>query len=129
MAHADVVVDESLKRAVIGAVGSNKALVALGGGADSAALLAVASAALPRGSVRAAFVHHGLPSSGALEAAAIALCEELGVDLTVLEGEVDEGPDLEARAREARYRSSSMSAGSGSSCSQRTPRTTRPRRS
>ena len=105
MAHADVFVDESLRRAVFGAVGTKKAVVALGGGADSAALLAVAVAALAPGSVRAAFVHHGLPSSAALEAAAIGLCEDLGVDLTVLEGEVDEGPDLEARAREARYRS------------------------
>jgi len=105
VAHANVVVDESLRRAVVGAVGPFKALVALGGGADSAALLAVATAALDPGAVRAAFVHHGLPSSAALEAAAMALCEELGVDLTVLEGEVDEGPDLEARAREARYRS------------------------
>ena len=56
---------------------------------------------------------HGLPSGELLEKAAIDLTAELGVPLSVLDAPVADGPDLESRAREARYSAIEADLGSG----------------
>lgn len=76
--------------------------VALSGGADSTALagLAVWSGL----EVRAVHVDHGIrPDRHRDIDAAQASCRRLGVDLKVVEAEVADGPNLEARARDARH--------------------------
>lgn len=78
-------------------------VVALGGGADSACLLAATVDALDL-PVRGVFVDHGLEHSARLEGAAVALGVDLGVPVHVLSAHVVDGPDLESRARLARYR-------------------------
>ncbi|MCB1247101.1 MAG: tRNA lysidine(34) synthetase TilS [Acidimicrobiia bacterium] len=78
-------------------------LVALGGGADSAVLLAATVEAVGTDRVRAVFVFHGLTGSSGLRDAAVELCRSVGVHLDVLDGAVDAGGDLEARARTVRY--------------------------
>lgn len=84
------------------ALGGKPAAVALGGGADSAvACWLVVQCGVP---VRGLFVDHGLPGSPALEAASGDLCRFLGVERAVLAGQVDDGPDLERRARDIRHR-------------------------
>jgi tRNA(Ile)-lysidine synthetase-like protein len=65
-------------------------------------LAAARDAELP--SIRAVFVHHGLDGSGALLASAQAITAKLAVELVVEEAIVFDGSDLEARARNARYR-------------------------
>jgi tRNA(Ile)-lysidine synthase len=84
-------------------------VVALSGGADSAALLAAAAAlgssfrALP---VRAIHVDHGLQAAAAeFRAACGASCLRLGIPLTVIPVTVHSPPgaSLEAAARDARY--------------------------
>jgi len=83
-------------------------LVALSGGADSAALLT----ALKQGAgwplaLRAVHVDHGLQrASLALKEASEKLCRRLAVPLSVLEVRVDTGTgvSIEAEARRARYR-------------------------
>ena len=92
--------------------GTSDVVVALGGGADSAVLLATAAASAS-GGVRAVFVDHGLASSGALADAAAAVATSLGVPLSVLDGQVADGPDLEARARDVRYRAIGSDLGEG----------------
>jgi tRNA(Ile)-lysidine synthase len=73
----------------------------LSGGADSGALVALAVAA--NCEVTAVHVHHGLRSSADLDAdAAEAIAGELGVAFNVVRVDVDQGPNLEARARIAR---------------------------
>jgi tRNA(Ile)-lysidine synthase len=72
--------------------------VCLGGGADSA-VLAWAARARP---VRAVFVDHVLAGSGRLAAAAAAVADRVGLELSLVAAPVDEGPSLEGRAREAR---------------------------
>ena len=72
--------------------------VCLGGGADSA-VLAWAARARP---VRAVFVDHGLAGSGRLAAAAAAVADRVGLELSLVAAPVDDGPSLEGRAREAR---------------------------
>ena len=52
-----------LAASVIEASSGRPVVIALGGGADSAVLLLVASEALPPDCVRAVFVHHGLDGS------------------------------------------------------------------
>ena len=89
--------------AVHEAVGGHPCVVALGGGADSAILLHAAVSAGTDAPVRAVFAYHGLESSPRLEKAARDLATELDVPLTVVDAVVDDGPDLEARARQARY--------------------------
>jgi tRNA(Ile)-lysidine synthetase-like protein len=83
-------------------------VVALGGGADSAALLAAAigigSSTNGSMNVRGVFVDHRLTHSAMLGDAARTLGETLGVPVTTLAAPVDDGPDLESRARTARYR-------------------------
>ena len=72
--------------------------ICLGGGADSA-VLAWASR---REGARAVFVHHELAASDHLAAAAAAVADEVGLELTIVAAPVDEGPSLEGRARNAR---------------------------
>ncbi|MCZ7532302.1 MAG: tRNA lysidine(34) synthetase TilS [Acidimicrobiia bacterium] len=91
-----------LSRLVQAAVGDRSCVVALGGGADSAVLLAASAKALD--AVRAVFVNHGLDASTDLRAAAERLAEGLGIPLTILEAVVPNGPNLEERLRDARYR-------------------------
>ena len=92
---------------VLDAAEGRPIVVALGGGADSAVLLAAAvhgvRYAFDDTPVRAVFVRHGLSSSTMLEAVAVELTSALGVPLRVLDAPVEDGPDLEARARRARY--------------------------
>lgn len=76
---------------------------AVSGGADSMALVVLAHAAGLV--VTAHHVDHGLRPTSAGDAAVIArLTDRLGIDLIVHTVEVGDGPNLEARAREARYR-------------------------
>ncbi len=95
-------VTDRLDGAVRDAIDGAPCVVALGGGADSAVLLATAAVVAPAG-VRAVFVDHGLDASSTLGAAAIDLAAHLDVPLTTLAGRVEDGSDLEARARDARY--------------------------
>jgi len=86
------------------AVGDTRCVVALGGGADSAVLLSAAVEARGTANVRAVFAHHGLEGSEMLGESANLLAAKLGVEISVLEAIVADGPDLEARARNARYK-------------------------
>lgn len=92
---------EELAGSVRSAVGEDRGVVALGGGADSAVLLAAAVKGLD--TVRAVFVNHGLDVSRDLRMAAERLAADLGVPLTVLDAPVADGPNLEERLRDARY--------------------------
>ena len=70
---------------------------AFSGGADSTALLALATAAGL--AVDAVHVDHGLrPSSAAEAERAVALGDALGVPVRVVRVEIDPGPNVEARA-------------------------------
>jgi tRNA(Ile)-lysidine synthase len=89
--------------AVANSVGEQPCVVAVGGGADSAMLLHATLEAGPRDGVRAVFAFHGLEASHLLEASARKLTESLDVGLSVVDAAIPEGPDLEARARHARY--------------------------
>lgn len=73
------------------------AVVALSGGADSA----VAAWSCAADARRAVHVHHGLPASDAMEAAAGAVAGRLGLPLTVLRVEL--ATPSETAAREARW--------------------------
>lgn len=76
--------------------------VAVSGGPDSLALLALAHAVMP-GEVAAASVDHGLRPEAASEVAFVEqVCASLGVPFTALTVTV-RGGNLQARAREARY--------------------------
>ena len=76
-------------------------VVALSGGADSAALAwLVYDGGEP---VRAIHVHHGWRASDAMCSAARAVAEHIGMGLDVIEIEVPAGASPEAHAREARY--------------------------
>lgn len=107
MAQSSEQLNAAIIASVLHAADDQPVVVALGGGADSAVLLgATAEAQSERSdeqSLRAVFVRHGLPSGELLEKAAIDLTSELGIPLSVLDAPVDDGPDLESRAREARY--------------------------
>jgi tRNA(Ile)-lysidine synthase len=75
---------------------------AVSGGADSVALLALAVAA--GCTVTAVHVDHGLREGSADESAVVrAIAEHLGADMRTVAVQVDHGPNLEARARQARY--------------------------
>lgn len=107
MAHASERLNADIISSVLNAADGQPMVVALGGGADSAVLLAAASQGTSGNTdapgVRAVFVRHGLPTSDLLEKAAIDVAARLGVALQVLEAPVADGPDLESRARHARY--------------------------
>ncbi len=73
----------------------------LSGGADSSALVALAVAAGCE--VAAVHVHHGLRDSADRDAdLARTIAERLGADFRVAHVDVTDGPNLEARARDAR---------------------------
>jgi tRNA(Ile)-lysidine synthase len=76
---------------------------AVSGGADSLALLALAMAGGLV--VTAVHVDHGLRPGGEAEAGVVrAVAGQLGAWFRAVRAEVDPGPNLEARARAARYR-------------------------
>jgi len=93
---------EAVRAAVAASLGNRPALVALGGGADSA-VAAWATAARPA-PTRGVFVLHHLPGSTGLLEAARGLATVLGMDLEVVDAPVADGSSLEARARAARRR-------------------------
>lgn len=97
-------------------VGDASCVVALGGGADSAVLLAAAVESLGRDRVRGMFVYHALEGSDALRSAVGSLTDHLDVECQIVEAVVPEGPDLEARAREARYRALGEAINEGEVC-------------
>lgn len=76
-------------------------VVALSGGADSAAL-AYLCASLGR-QVRAVHINHGLPNSPMMERAASAIADHLGLELEVRAVTVPEGASPEGQARRVRY--------------------------
>ncbi len=103
-----------LERAVLHACRSgrllapaSRALVALSGGADSTALLAILMRLRDLGElamVSACHVDHGLRPDSAADAEACAkLCEGLGTPLDVARVEVERAGNLQAAARKARY--------------------------
>ncbi|HEX8485213.1 tRNA lysidine(34) synthetase TilS [Sphingomonas sp.] len=82
----------------------NPLLLAVSGGPDSMAMLALAAAALP-GGITAATVDHGLRPDAAGEAAMVAAaCAALNVPhITLTAAEPPAGASLQAQARGARY--------------------------
>lgn len=77
--------------------------LAVSGGPDSLALVLLAQAAFP-GDIAVASVDHGLRKEAAGEVAMVAqVCEALDVPFTSIKVTLDTG-NLQARAREARYR-------------------------
>lgn len=85
--------------------------VALSGGADSAALLWLCRR-LGR-EVRSIHVHHGLPASDMLAAAAAGIADALGVALTTEKVTVPPGPSPEDQARRVRYDALMAAAAAG----------------
>ena len=79
--------------------------VAVSGGSDSVALLLALRAAMPQAHLHAATVDHGLRAEAKEEAHWVnALCDKLGVAHTTLTvSDLPKGPNLQARARCARY--------------------------
>jgi len=91
----------------VGLSPSEPVVLALSGGADSVLLLQLLAAARERPRVTAVHVDHGLRGiESDIDALFCGrLCRELGVPLVVRRVALDpEGPSLEARARELRYR-------------------------
>ncbi len=89
---------EELREQVIAQLPDAPLVVALGGGADSAVAAWACSRHLP---VRAVFVDHALEET--LLAAAQTLAEHVALPLTVLSAPVEDGANLESRARDARW--------------------------
>lgn len=77
-------------------------VVALSGGADSAALALLCARAGVE--VTAVHVDHQLPASPMMEKAAVQVAEVLDLAMTTIRVEVGSGPSLEELARDARYR-------------------------
>src|SRR4029078_9953996 len=85
--------------------GQTSAVVLASGGADSAVALAGTAATLGPGRVRALHLHYGLrPESGADEEVCGELCAAIGVELNALRVELGDAGNLQAAARDARYR-------------------------
>ena len=98
--HSPLIVD-LLSRTTFPVAGS-VVTCAVSGGADSLALLALAVAAGLN--VTAIHVDHGLRPESASEADIVRLAaESLGAQFRAVSVEVGQGPNLEARARQARY--------------------------
>ena len=76
-------------------------VVALSGGADSAALVYLVLHLGER--VTTVHVDHGLPDSPRMSAAAAAVADALDVSQSTIRVEVERGPSLEEKARDARY--------------------------
>jgi tRNA(Ile)-lysidine synthase len=94
-------IDEFLTRCTFPDAGT-KVDCAFSGGADSTALLILATAAGLH--VTAHHVDHGLRPESSTEAnRAQVIAEQLGVAIVVHRVDVDPGPNLEARARKARF--------------------------
>lgn len=89
----------------VGVAADEPIVIALSGGADSVYLLHVVAAAEPRPRVLAVHVDHGLRGEESERDARFAgrLCDELSIPFRRIAARVEDGPDLEARAREARY--------------------------
>jgi tRNA(Ile)-lysidine synthase len=97
----DPLVAGSLSRCVFPPAGA-EVTCAVSGGADSTALMALAVAA--GCSVTAVHIDHGLRNGSADEAAMVAhSAEVLGAAFRAVTVHVGDGPNLEARARAARY--------------------------
>lgn len=79
--------------------------LALSGGADSVLLLHLAAAAMPRPDICAVHVNHGLRGDASDADARFCrhLAASLGIPYIERRVQLDPGPSLEARAREARY--------------------------
>lgn len=77
-------------------------VVAISGGADSAALALVADRASSK-RPRCVHVHHGFAASDKLAGAARAIAQMLGLECDVVRIEVPDGPSPEGMARQARY--------------------------
>jgi len=92
---------EELRRLVAAELPDLPVAVALGGGADSA--VAAWGCAMHPGT-RAVFVDHDLAGSASLRSAARTLAEFVDLPLVVLAAPVEDGPNLESRARDARWR-------------------------
>lgn len=103
MVGSDGRLSAPLVEAVRVAAGDAHCAVAMGGGSDSSVLLAAALEALGADRVRCVFVDHGLAGSASLLVAVEQLARHLDVGLTVLQGNVTEGANLEERARDVRY--------------------------
>jgi tRNA(Ile)-lysidine synthase len=83
-------------------VGRGRVVCGVSGGQDSLALLVLAG--LAGCAPTAVYVDHGLRPGTAAEAAAVeAAARELGADFELRRVDVGDGPNLEARAREARH--------------------------
>jgi tRNA(Ile)-lysidine synthetase-like protein len=76
-------------------------VIALSGGADSAALAFLV--ALAATDVRAVHVNHSFPNSPRLEKAAIAIASKVGIPLQVVTVAVPDGSSPEGQARAVRY--------------------------
>ncbi|HEY2435791.1 MAG TPA: ATP-binding protein, partial [Solirubrobacteraceae bacterium] len=93
--------DLLLPRATFPSAGT-EVTCAVSGGADSLALLVLACAAGCR--VTAVHVDHGLRPGSAAEADVVAAAAlRFGADFRAEKAHVDAGPNLEARARRARF--------------------------
>ena len=90
-----------LPRSVVSGAGSGAFVVALSGGADSAAAawLAVGSGR----PTRAIHVHHGALASDRLQRASEEICRCLEIELAVVRVDVPDGPSYEAQARRVRH--------------------------
>lgn len=78
--------------------------IAVSGGSDSTALLVLACEVLGADAIRAVTVDHGLRAQAREEAAQVAvLCRGLGVVHDVVSLDLENGSNIQARARSARY--------------------------
>ncbi len=86
-------------------------VVALSGGADSAAAAWVARAS--GRPTKAVHVHHGLAHSDMLAAASVAVADRLGIELQTVHVEVPAGASMELQARRVRLGALEAAAGPG----------------
>ena len=108
MAATNRVNTDRISAAVLEHLPDGPIVVALGGGADSAV---VAWAVSQHAETRGIFVRHGLVGSALLEKAALDLGNAVGIDVTIVDAIVEDGPSLEDRARRARWQAIESEAG------------------